>query len=189
MSRIGRQTIKVPEKVSVKLDSGVVKVTGPKGELNRSWPKEIIINESTTTTDPSGKQIQTAIKNAARAPELSPLWGTYTAHLKNMVRGVTEGFEKKLIIEGVGYKAAIAGDKLTLNLGYSHPVIMPIPPSLKLAVEKNVLTVSGIDREVVGQFAAKVRANRTPNAYKDKGIRYDDEVVIKKQSSKVATTG
>ena len=113
-------------------------------------------------------------------------WGTVASHLSNMIEGVTEGFTKKLIIEGVGYRAETSGNKLVMQLGYSHPVEMQIPEGVAVEVEKNEITVSGTDKEAVGQFAANIRAKRKPEPYKGKGIRYSDEIIRRKEGKKAA---
>jgi len=112
------------------------------------------------------------------------LWGTYASHIKNMIKGVNDGFEKKLILEGVGYKSQVSGNKLVLALGFSHPVEVEIPAGLTIKAEKNILTTSGIDKELVGAFSAKVRALKKPEPYKGKGFRYSDEVIRRKQGKK-----
>ena len=117
--------------------------------------------------------------NFARA-----LWGTFTSHIENMVRGVNEPYVKKLIIEGVGYRAAVSGNNLELNVGFSHSVSVPFPKELSVKVEKNEITVSGSDKEMVGQFTARVRAVKKPEPYKGNGIRYHDEVVRRKQGKR-----
>ena len=115
------------------------------------------------------------------------LWGTYAAHIRNMVSGVNEPFVKKLQVEGIGYRVELAGKQLKLMVGFSHPVLVSIPEGLTVAVEKNIITVSGADKEQVGEFAATVRAVRKPEPYKGKGIRYENEVVREKQGKKAAT--
>ncbi len=154
-----------------------VTITGPRGELRRTFRPEIKINFAPET----GLQLAplpTAVEDRA-------LWGTYAAHLKNMVSGVVKGFEKKLILEGVGYRMAVEGASLKLNIGLSHPVLVPIPQGLALKVDKNLLEVSGCDCELVGQFAARLRALRPPEPYKGKGFRYEGEVIRRKQGKKV----
>lgn len=117
--------------------------------------------------------------------DLAPaLWGTYAAHARNMIEGVTEGFKKILEIEGVGYRAEVKGNKLALMMGFSHPVEMPIPEGVTVTVEKGVVTIAGVDKEVVGQFAANVREVKKPEPYKGKGIRYKGEYIIRKQGKK-----
>jgi large subunit ribosomal protein L6 len=114
------------------------------------------------------------------------LWGTYASHVRNMVKGVTEGYTRKLILEGVGFKSEVKGQNLDLALGFSHPVIVEIPNDLTVTAEKNNITITGIDKEKVGQFAAKVRALKKPEPYKGKGFRYDDEVIRRKQGKKAS---
>lgn len=182
MSRIGKQLIKIPTGVTVKsatLDEGVeLTVKGPKGELKRLFRPNITI---TVGAD----EVTLAPRDGAETE--SALWGTYAAHVKNMVLGVVEGFTKQLVLEGIGYKANVSGQTLTLTVGFSHPVIVVAPDGVKLALEKNTLTVSGPSKEVVGQFAASVRAIKPPDPYKEKGIRYTNEKVTRKQGKKVVT--
>lgn len=151
---------------------------GPKGELSREF-KDII----SITID--GKEV--VVKPVKETKLSQALWGTYASHVKNMISGVNEPFQKQLIIEGVGYRAEISGTNLTLLVGYSHPVVLKVPDGLTVTVEKNVVTVSGSDKEAVGQFSAQVRATRKPEPYKGKGIRYSDEVIRRKQGKRAAT--
>ena len=177
MSRIGKQIINIPAGVSVALSSGELKVKGPLGELNRLVRKEISfqIGEKEISLTPIGNgKFQRA------------LWGTYAAHLKNMIAGVTKLYEQKLLIEGVGYKWEIKGNQLTLSLGFSHLVHLPIPSGLTVSAEKNALLIKGIDKELVSFFASKVRLLKKPEPYKGKGIRYEKEVVRRKQGKKSA---
>ena len=116
------------------------------------------------------------------------LWGTYAAHVRNMIQGVNTPFVKKLQIEGIGYRAELAGKQLKLQMGFSHPVLVAIPEGITAVVEKNIITVSGANKEVVGEFAASVRAVKKPEPYKGKGIRYEGEVVREKQGKKAAAT-
>lgn len=175
MSRLGKQSIAIPSGVEVKKDHGTITVKGPLGELSRVFSDtiEITVANGEITTKP-----------VADTQETKALWGTYAAHLRNMIRGVTEGFQKKLIIEGVGYKAEISGANMVLSLGFSHKVNKVIPPGVKAVVEKGVVTLSGMDKEVVGQFAADIRAHKKPEPYKGKGIRYEKEVVRRKQGKR-----
>ena len=119
----------------------------------------------------------------------SALWGTATALIQNNIIGVTEGFEKKLVIEGIGYKAEVNGDKLVLNIGYSHPVFVDIPKGIEVSVEKNVISIKGISKQNVGDFAANVRKLRKTNPYSGKGIHYQGEHIIRKTGKKVASSG
>lgn len=175
MSRIGKQIIIIPEGTTVTLEKGHFAVKGPKGELSRSFKNdvEISINGSEITLQPSNNS------NFAFA-----LWGTYASHIKNMVDGVNTPYEKKLIVEGVGFRVALNGNTLTLNLGFSHEVNVVVPEDISVTVEKNTITISGINKESVGQFAAKVRAFKKPEPYKGKGIRYDGEFIRRKQGKK-----
>ena len=177
MSRLGKKPIIIPEKTEVKFAAGVLSVKGPLGELTRKIRPEIRVKID------AGKVELTPHGNSS---EVSALWGTYASHIKNMVMGVNQAFVKKLIIEGIGYKAEVKGEGMTLNLGFSHPVNIKIPKGLKVVSEKGSITISGFDKELVGQFAAAVRALKKPEPYKGKGIRYDGEVIRRKQGKKTA---
>jgi len=178
MSRIGKQTVIVPTGTEVKLTGTVFSVKGPKGSLNRDFPGEVTLHIE-------GNQI-TFTPNKEGDKKVNALWGTYASHVKNMVIGVTEGYTKKLILEGVGFKSEVAGQSLNLALGFSHPVKIKIPEGLTVTAEKNNITVLGIDKELVGSFTAMVRANKKPEPYKGKGFRYSDEVIRRKQGKKAA---
>lgn len=169
MSRIGKRPISLPKKVEVKVDGRMVSVKGPKGELSRTLPVEVAVVHE-------GEEIAVnRVDNSRKAREMHGLSRTLVA---NMVNGVSEGFERRLLIQGVGYRAAIEGKTLILNVGYSNPVRIPFPDGIDIKVEANVnLIISGIDKEVVGNTAAKVRGIRPPEPYKGKGIRYAGEVV------------
>ncbi len=175
MSRLGKQPIELQSGVEMSLSGDVVTVKGPKGSLSLTVKDNIKINidGSTVTLEPVND-----------AKETLAMWGTYASILRNFIIGVTEGYEKKLEIEGVGYRAEAAGQKLTINVGYSHPVIMEVPEGITCIVEKNVVTISGIDKHAVGQFAANVRKVKEPEPYKGKGIRYQGEYIIRKQGKK-----
>ncbi len=177
MSRIGKQVIEIPEKTEVTCDNGVIKVKGPLGELTKPTHREIkvTIADGTVKVDPTNDG---GLSQA--------LWGTYSSHIQNMIAGVNTPYEKRLQIEGVGYRAAMQGNTLVLTVGFSHPVNMPVPDGLEVAVEKNIIIVKGIDKEKVGQFAANVRAKKKPEPYKGKGIRYEGEFIIRKQGKKAA---
>ena len=172
MSRIGRMPIAIPAGVTVTIaENNVVSVKGPKGELVRELPVEMEIKEE-------GKVIVTRPNDLKRMKSLHGLTRTL---ISNMVTGVTAGYEKKLEINGVGYRAAKSGNKLTLNLGYSHPVEMIDPEGIETVMEgQNIIFVRGIDKEKVGQFAAEIRSKREPEPYKGKGIKYADEVIRRK---------
>jgi large subunit ribosomal protein L6 len=175
MSRIGKRGIVIPDKTEVSMNSGVISVKGPKGAMERSFRSDISI-----TID--GKNI--SLVPAKENNQTKALWGTYASHIKNMVKGVNEGFEKKLILEGVGFKSQVNGNKLVLALGFSHPVEVEIPQGLNVRAEKNVLSFSGVDKELVGSFTAKIRALKKPEPYKGKGFRYFDEVIRRKQGKR-----
>ena len=175
MSRIGKQPITIPPKTEVSVENNTVKVRGPLGELSRSFLPVISVDVSNgvVTVNPKKETIFT------RA-----LWGTTASHIKNMIQGVNTAYQKKLTIEGIGYKAQVSGQDLTLNIGFSHPVKIPIPKGLKVTAEKDAITISGSDKEGVGQFAATVRARKKPEPYKGKGIRYANEVLRRKQGKR-----
>ena len=175
MSRIGKRILNIPPKTEVTLSGGVVTVKGPLGELKRAFKPEITITieNGTITLAPTRKSL-----------DLQALWGTYSAHINNMLEGVNKLFEKKLIVEGIGFKSDVKGKELHLALGFSHPIAITIPEGLKVTADKNVITTSGVDIEKVGQFVAKIRSLKTPEPYKGKGIRYDGEVIRRKQGKK-----
>jgi large subunit ribosomal protein L6 len=175
MSRIGKQIILIPEKTEVIKNDGVVSVKGPLGELKREFKDDIdIVIE--------GNEIK--LKPKQENSSSIALWGTYASHIKNMITGVNKVYEKKLIVEGVGFKVEVAGKELVLNLGFSHQIKVNIPEELNVTAEKNTITISGINKETVGQFASKVRSLKKPEPYKGKGIRYDGEIIRRKQGKK-----
>jgi large subunit ribosomal protein L6 len=172
MSRIGKLLINVPDKVNVILSSDKIIVKGPKGELSKNLPTsiKIIQNDKTIKVIPN--------EEVSIGQEL---YGTYRSLIDNMIKGVTEGFQKKLELQGVGYRSQVDGKTLILNVGYSHQVKILSPDGIKLSVEGNTnVTVSGLDKELVGQIAANIRLVRPPEPYKGKGIRYQGEYVRKK---------
>ena len=173
MSRIGKLPVVIPAGVTVEMkDNNVLSVKGPKGTLEKQFAPEIGIEQK------DGEIVVTRPNDNKKEKSLH---GLTRALIHNMVDGVTNGFEKKLEINGVGYRAQKQGNKLTLNLGYSHPVIMDDPEGITSTVEgQNVIIVSGIDKEKVGQYAAEIREKRAPEPYKGKGIKYIDEVIRRK---------
>lgn len=179
MSRIGKQPIKLKEGVTVTIKGNNVTVKGPKGELARKIPDEILVTQ---------KEDEVILTVKRRTKNSPALWGLSRALLQNCVTGVFSGFEKKLELIGVGYKASMQGDKLRVDVGYSHPIDMSIPEGLAIAIEKNFITISGIDKQEVGEFAAKIRAHRKPEPYKGKGIKYEGEKIRRKEGKKAATT-
>ncbi|OJI09594.1 MAG: 50S ribosomal protein L6 [Candidatus Vogelbacteria bacterium CG10_big_fil_rev_8_21_14_0_10_49_38] len=177
MSRIAKQPIILPAGVTVEVKPDALTVKGVHGQITRRLKGEVLINAS-------DKEVQ--IEPTHQSVTANALSGTYASHLKNMIAGVTKGFEKKLLIEGVGYRYAVNGDKVKLDIGFSHSVEVPIPVGIKVAVEKNAMTITGIDKELVGEFAARIRALKKVEPYKGKGIRYVDEVVRRKQGKKAS---
>ena len=169
MSRIGNQPVAVPSGVTVTVNNDQLVVKGPKGQLQQKIVGGIAFD------------VQADVVKVNRENDSKPFranHGLMRALLNNMVTGVTEGFERKLEINGVGYKASTQGNKAVFNLGYSHPIELPFPEGVKIAVDKNTLvTVSGIDKEKVGQCAAEIRGFRPPDSYKGKGVRYEGEYV------------
>ncbi len=178
MSRIGNRKIEIPAGVTVEVSDGIVTVKGPKGELN------------TTLIDGITVKVDGAVLEVTRANEtnrLKAMHGTTNANIANMIKGVTKGFEKNLEIIGVGYRFASRGNKLVINAGYSHQVEMEIPKGITIEVPSNTeLTVKGIDKVQVGEFAANIRKVRKPEPYKGKGIRYKDEHIRRKEGKKAA---
>jgi large subunit ribosomal protein L6 len=177
MSRIGKQPITIPAKVKVEVKGQSVHVEGPKGKLDWELPRR------TSLKVQDGKVVVSRQGDDAQAKALH---GLSRALVNNMVKGVSEGFVKKLEIQGVGFKAAVQGSTVNLSLGYSHPVVYPIPAQIKVTVEENTkLTIEGPDRQVVGQVAAEIRSFYPPEPYKGKGVRYTDERVVRKEGKTV----
>lgn len=177
MSRLAKKPVTILPKTEVSYSAGVITVKGPLGTLTKVFRPiiKVEIANGTVQLTPANSSI------AAKA-----LVGTYVSHLKNMMEGVNKPYEKKLIIEGIGFKADVKGKELAMALGFSHPVNMLIPEGLTVKSEKNMVTISGIDVEKVGQFAADIRAKKKPEPYLGKGIRYSDEVIRRKQGKKAA---
>jgi len=175
MSRLGKQPVTIPSGVEVTLTDGILTVKGPKGTLTLPVREDVqfAIEGAEITLTPAN---ETKSANA--------LWGTYAALTRNLITGVTEGFSKVLEIEGVGYRMEAQGQKLTLSVGFSHPVVLDVPEGMTVEVEKNVATVTGIDKHAVGQFAANIRKVKPPEPYKGKGIHYKGEYIIRKQGKK-----
>lgn len=181
MSRIGRKPIDIPNGVTVDIKPDLIWVKGPKGELSLPiHPKVSVLQRQ--------QQVLVEVNHPEDKQEKA-LWGLSRSLISNMVKGVTEGFIRVLEINGVGYKANVSGKKLILNLGYSHPIEMEVPPALEVRIEKNQITISGTDKQKVGQFAAEVRSTRPPEPYKGKGIKYLDEVIRRKAGKVVKAVG
>ncbi len=174
MSRLGKIPVTIPAGVEVTQQDTVLTVKGPKGTLTREIKKDVLMNieGGVITLDPQKTDLAPA------------LWGTYAAHIRNMIEGVTTGFTRILEIEGVGYRAEVKGTDLVLSVGYSHPVPLAVPAGITALVEKSVITLTGSDKDALGQFAANVRKVRKPEPYKGKGIRYRGEFIIRKQGKK-----
>lgn len=173
-SRIGKQPIPVPSNVTLTVDGQYIKAKGPLGELDLTYPREIMLDKEESGALRVRKAVETR-----RANQMHGLFRTLT---DNMVVGVSKGFEKKLQLIGTGYRATVEGKDIVLNLGFSHPVRMEIPSGLQVKVEENTrITVSGYDKSVIGQFAASIRKWRPPEPYKGKGVKYADEIVRRKE--------
>lgn len=174
MSRIGNNPIKLPPKVEVTIAGGEVSVKGPLGSLSRRFGPTVSVEQS-------GDTLTFKAANA----EASAMHGTMRALVANMIKGVTDGYQKRLTLVGVGYRAQVAGDKLNLSLGFSHPVVHQMPKGVKAEVPvQTEIIVKGVDKQQVGQVAAEIRAYRPPEPYKGKGVRYADERVVIKETKK-----
>lgn len=177
MSRLAKRPISIPNKAEVSVTGEAISVKGPKGVLSKPMHRLISV-------EVGADGVQVATRGSSL--EARALVGTYASHVKNMLQGVTEGYSKKLLIEGVGYKWDVQGKKLNLSLGFSHPVVVDIPEGLAVKADKGALTIEGYDKEAVGQFASNIRAMKKPEPYKGKGIRYEGEVIRRKQGKKAA---
>jgi len=178
MSRIGKKPIPIPEGVEVKINDNKVIIRGPEGELSKEIRPEIRVEF---------KEGKIFVLPKSQTKKTNAFWGLSRALIFNMIKGVTEGYQKKLEIEGLGYRASLEGTDLILQVGFSHPVKIKPPEGIKFSVEKNIITVSGIDKELVGQVAAKIRKVRPPEPYKGKGIRYLGEIIRRKAGKKAVT--
>ena len=172
MSRIGKKPIIVPEKTEVKVENNKVMVKGPKGQLEQLLPSKVIV-------EVNNQDVLVKVENE-NIKEQKALWGLFRSLINNMVDGVVNGFSKQLEINGIGFKAVVSGKNLLLNVGFSHQVEYLIPEGIDISIEKNLITISGIDKQKVGQVAAEIRAIKKPEPYKGKGIKYIDEVIRRK---------
>ncbi|MEK7588721.1 MAG: 50S ribosomal protein L6 [Patescibacteria group bacterium] len=177
MSRIGKKQIAIPKGVEVSQNGATFTVKGPKGTLTKDFRDDITITIKDGIVSLDIKRNDKFSKS---------LWGTYASHIMNMIKGVETPFEKKLILEGVGFKSEVKGKEFHFALGFSHPVVVAIPEGITATAEKNNITITGIDKELVGSFSASVRALKKPEPYKGKGMRYSDEVIRRKQGKKTA---
>lgn len=177
MSRLGKRPITIPAGVEVSVKDGFLTVKGKAGTLKREIHRDVVIAVE-------GSVVNVEPRNNSRLAKA--LWGTFAAHVRNMVSGVATPFVKKLQIEGIGFKAEVQGKNIKMALGFSHPVIVAIPEGLSAVVEKNIISISGADKDSVGQFAASVRSLKEPEPYKGKGIRYEGEHVRQKEGKKAA---
>lgn len=182
MSRIGKKTIEVPKGVEIKLEGNLIRVKGPKGELSREIDSQVLVKVE------DGK-ISVGINQEKAGKDSSVFWGLYRSLINNMVKGVSVGFEKVLTFQGVGYRAAVKGSELELHLGFNEPRQIKAPAGIEFKVEKNKITVSGMEKEMVGQVAAEIKKQRPPEPYQGSGIKYEDEIIVKKAGKKAATAG
>jgi len=180
MSRIGKKPILIPENVEVQIEDEKVTIKGPRGELSQEIRPEIKIEI---------KEGKIFVLPQVETKKTKAFWGLTRALLANAVEGVTKGYERQLQIEGIGFRANLEGDNLALQVGFTHPVKINVPEGIKFAVEKNIITVSGIDKELVSQTAAIIRKVKKPEPYKGKGIRYFGEVIRRKVGKKAAGAG
>ena len=172
MSRVGKQLIEISDGVDVKIDGNLIVVKGPKGELTQELHPNVSV-------DIKDKIVSVKVKDENNKAQRS-LWGLFASLIVNMIEGVKNGFSKKLEINGVGFKAAMAGKKLTLNVGFSHPVEFDVPDGIEIKVDGNIIDISGIDKQQVGEVAAQIRKVKKPEPYKGKGIKYIDEHIRRK---------
>lgn len=187
MSRIGKKTIEIPNGVQVRTEKEKIIAQGPNGEMSFEFAPEIKIeiNNNLVTISPKSSETKTV---ARKTKQIRALWGLTRNVIANMVEGVSKGFDKKLQIEGLGFRANVEGNRLILKVGYTHLVNIEAPPGIKFLVEKNIITVSGADKALVGLVAAKIKKVQKPEPYKGKGIRYLGEEIKRKEGKKAAST-
>jgi large subunit ribosomal protein L6 len=181
MSRVGKQPINIPEGVNIKIENQNIIIKGIKGELVQKIHSNVKIEQK-------DKELLISVQKPKDKKQRA-LWGLFQRLISNMIEGVTKEFEKKLEINGLGYKAEVSGDKLILNVGFSHQVNFNIPKNINIKIEKNIITISGIDKQLVGETAAKIRKIKKPEPYKGKGIKYLDEVIKRKAGKAAKATG
>jgi large subunit ribosomal protein L6 len=179
MSRIGKKPVEIPDGVEVKVSGRKVSVKGPKGSLDFDFHDDVEVKVSE-------KEVLVAAKRSTK--QASALWGLTRMLVSNMIGGVTKGYEKQLELQGVGFRMAVQGKKLNMALGFSHPIEVEIPEGLEAKIDKSILTISGMDKQKVGQFAASIRAMKKVEPYKGKGFRYVGEIVRKKAGKKAVGT-
>jgi len=181
MSRIGKKIISIPENVEIKVQDQEILVKGPKGELKQFLSDFVKI-------EIKDNQLKVLVEKPEEK-EQRACWGTFASLIFNMIKGVTEGYEKKLELVGVGYQAEKKGDKIILNVGFSHSIEYSVPKNIDATVEKRIIIIQGIDKQLVGETAAQIRKFKKPEPYKGKGIKYSDEIVRRKAGKKVAGAG
>ncbi len=183
MSKLGKKSISIPSGVEIVLDGGQLTVTGPQGTMKREVSPlfSYVVADGKLSVQP--KEFKTGREGKQGRAD----WGLYRALAKNMVQGVSEGFKEVLELNGVGYKAIAKPGQIELSLGFSHPILFPVPEGVAVKIEKNLVTISGIDKELVGSVAARIRALKVPDPYKVHGVKYADEVIKVKAGKKAAT--
>ena len=179
MSRIGKKPIEIKDGAKIEVKDGIASVTGPKGNLVFKFSPEMEIKIS---------EKEVSIIKKGNSNNAGALWGTTARIIENIIKGVTEGYQKQLELNGVGFRMALQGKKINMALGFSHPVVVDIPEEIEVKIENNVLTVSGIDKQKVGQFAASIKALKKVEPYKGKGFKYVGEIVRRKEGKKSGTT-
>ncbi len=181
MSRIGRKIILIPKGVEIKITDQKISIKGPQGNLEQALPKFVKI-------EIKDQELKVLVDNPEKK-EQKACWGTMAALIRNMIKGVQEGFEKTLELVGVGYRAELKGDKIILNIGFSHPIEFNLPAKVEAKVEKNSIILKSIDKQLLGETAARIRRFRKPEPYKGKGIKYAGEIIRRKAGKKVSTGG
>ena len=191
MSRVGKKPILIPQGVEIKIQGNKVTVKGPKGEISKDFRPEISIEmkEDKIFVLPQKEILEKKKIPGRKAKQVKSLWGMTRMMIENMVKGVVSDFEKKLEIEGVGFKAEVVGQEVSLSVGFSEPVKIKIPEGLNVSVQKNVIAISGIKKDLVGQFASILRKVKPAEPYKGKGLRYQGEIIRRKVGKKVVTAG